>query len=142
MGTSWSIILFIGQQGVICLHMYVCVVNVVLKLALVNNAEHEELLGPVDAVAGVLERPHDPVEEGSTSGVSTINSTKSAKLLHDLHHSKHCHLLQDNLQATRVENRRSASDVLFFLAIHLLLCSCLAVYKGHRTATKGKLCFP
>lgn len=76
--------------------------------------EHEELLGPVDAVAGVLDRPRDAVEEGSTSGVSTINSTKSAKLLHDLHHSKHCHLLQDNLQATRVENLRSASNVLFY----------------------------
>lgn len=70
--------------------------------------EHEELLGPVDAV--VLDRPRDAVEEGSTSGVSTINSTKSAKLLRDLHHSKHCHLLQDNLQAARVENLRSASS--------------------------------
>lgn len=73
------------------------------------SPEHEELLGPVDAV--VLDRPRDAVEEGSTSGVSTINSTKSAKMLHDLHRSKHCHLLQDSLQATRVENLRSASLV-------------------------------
>lgn len=77
----------------------------------VLSPEHEELLGPVDAVAGVLDRPHDAVEEGSTSGVSTINSTKSAKLLHDLHHSKHCHLLQDNLQSTRVENLRLLEEL-------------------------------
>lgn len=70
------------------------------------SVEHEELLGPAEAVGGVLEQPRDAVEEGSTSGVSTINSTKSAKLLRDLHHSKHCHHLQDNLQASRVENLR------------------------------------
>ena len=74
----------------------------------VCSAEHEELLGPAEAVAAVLDRPRDVVEEGSTSGVSTINSTKSAKLLRDLHHSKHYHHLQDNFQASRVENIRSA----------------------------------
>ncbi|KAK8378621.1 hypothetical protein O3P69_009370 [Scylla paramamosain] len=77
----------------------------------VLSPEHEELLGPAEAVGGVLERPRDAVEEGSTSGVSTINSTKSAKLLRDLHHSKHCHHLQDNLQASRVENLRLLEEL-------------------------------
>lgn len=85
------------------------------------STEHEELLGPPEAVAAVLDRPRDAVEEGSTSGVSTINSTKSAKLLHDLHHSKHCHHLQDNLQASRVENLRSAPSLLFTFYIQVAL---------------------
>ena len=53
-----------------------------------------------------IHHQRDLVEEGSTSGVSTINSTKSAKLLHDYHHSKYCSLIQDSLQATRAENLR------------------------------------
>ncbi|KAK8726777.1 hypothetical protein OTU49_010049, partial [Cherax quadricarinatus] len=73
------------------------------------------MLGPGDGGAGVLiggpDRPRDLVEEGSTSGVSTINSTKSAKLLHDFHHSKHCHHLQESLQATRIENLRLLEEL-------------------------------
>ncbi|XP_069957701.1 mitogen-activated protein kinase kinase kinase 15 isoform X2 [Cherax quadricarinatus] len=82
---------------------------------MVLSPEQDILLGPGDGGAGVLiggpDRPRDLVEEGSTSGVSTINSTKSAKLLHDFHHSKHCHHLQESLQATRIENLRLLEEL-------------------------------
>lgn len=81
----------------------------------VLSPEHDILLDRSEGVAGVRvpgpDRPQDLVEEGSTSGVSTINSTKSAKLLHDFHHSKHCHQLQESLQATRAENLRLLEEL-------------------------------
>lgn len=81
----------------------------------VLSPEHEMLLVAADDAARVLVggggRQHDPVEEGSTSGVSTINSTKSANALHDFHHSKHCHQLQDSLQVTRTENLRLLEEL-------------------------------
>ncbi|KAK4320970.1 hypothetical protein Pmani_008223 [Petrolisthes manimaculis] len=77
----------------------------------VLSPEHEILLGP-DA-GGMLGGGggRDVVEEGSTSGVSTINSTKSARVLHDFHHSKHCHQLQESLQATRADNLRLLEEL-------------------------------
>ncbi|KAK7019358.1 Mitogen-activated protein kinase kinase kinase 5 [Halocaridina rubra] len=81
----------------------------------VLSPEHEILLGSADGGAGVLVgapgRARDAIEEGSTSGVSTINSTKSANALHDFHHSKHCHQLQEALQATRSENLRLLEEL-------------------------------
>ncbi|CAL4111120.1 unnamed protein product, partial [Meganyctiphanes norvegica] len=76
------------------------------------SPEHDMLLGN-EAVSDrlVLGGGRDLVEEGSTSGVSTINSTKSAKLLHDYHHSKYCSLIQDSLQATRAENLRLLEEL-------------------------------
>ncbi|XP_068222744.1 mitogen-activated protein kinase kinase kinase 15 isoform X2 [Palaemon carinicauda] len=80
----------------------------------VLSPEHEILLGSAEG-GGVLVggpgRPRDAIEEGSTSGVSTINSTKSANVLHDFHHSKHCHQLQESLQATRAENLRLLEEL-------------------------------
>nr|XP_045590226.1 mitogen-activated protein kinase kinase kinase 15-like isoform X3 [Procambarus clarkii] len=81
----------------------------------VLSPEQDILVGPGEGAAGVLvggpDRPRDLAEEGSTSGVSTINSTKSAKLLHDFHHSKHCHHLQESLQVTRTENLRLLEEL-------------------------------
>ncbi|XP_042878655.1 mitogen-activated protein kinase kinase kinase 15-like isoform X1 [Penaeus japonicus] len=81
----------------------------------VLSPDHESLLGSPDENIGVLGgspgRPRDAVEEGSTSGVSTINSTKSAKLLHDFHHSKQCHQLQEKFQAARAENVRLLEEL-------------------------------
>ncbi|KAG7174571.1 Mitogen-activated protein kinase kinase kinase 15-like [Homarus americanus] len=81
----------------------------------VLSPEQDILLGHGEGSAGVPaagpDQPRDLVEEGSTSGVSTINSTKSAKLLHDFHHSKHCHHLQESLQATRTENLRLLEEL-------------------------------
>ena len=47
------------------------------------------------------------VDEGSTSGVSTINSTKSPRLhLTDLRHNQHCMEVVDAIHSQRQENEQ------------------------------------
>ncbi|XP_076042610.1 apoptotic signal-regulating kinase 1 isoform X3 [Oratosquilla oratoria] len=80
----------------------------------VLSPEHDAILGSEagDLDGAVLERHRDPMEEGSTSGVSTIHSTKSAKLPQDLHHSKHCLEVQEAIHSTCIDNLRLMEELL------------------------------